>query len=108
MHDSLPRCFVTFNADSMNHAHVAGKENVCINHMSGYMHTLRELTATSIGYGRCDERIDSDQARAVSSGRDGEGASSRAGRTYSSGWFWTLCSVAYSSVSLFTVSMPSP
>jgi hypothetical protein len=30
VHDSLPRCFVTFNADSMNHAHVAGKENVCI------------------------------------------------------------------------------
>jgi hypothetical protein len=30
VHDSLPRCFVTFNADSMNHAHVAGKENVCL------------------------------------------------------------------------------
>jgi hypothetical protein len=29
VHDSLPRCFVTINADSMNHAHVAGKENVC-------------------------------------------------------------------------------
>jgi hypothetical protein len=33
VHDSLPRCFVTFNADSMNHAHVAGKENVCIDHV---------------------------------------------------------------------------
>jgi hypothetical protein len=32
VHDSLPRCFVTFNADSMNHAHVAGKENVGTNH----------------------------------------------------------------------------
>jgi hypothetical protein len=33
VHDSLPRCFVAFNADSMNHAHVAGKENVGTNHV---------------------------------------------------------------------------
>jgi hypothetical protein len=32
VHDSLPRWFVTFNADSMNHAHVAGKENVRTDH----------------------------------------------------------------------------
>jgi hypothetical protein len=38
VHDSLPRCFVTFNADSMNHAHVAGKENVGTNHR---VHTQR-------------------------------------------------------------------
>jgi len=42
VHDSLPRCFVTFNADSMNHAHVAGKENVCINHVSAqHAHATR-------------------------------------------------------------------
>ena len=29
-------------------------------------------------------------------------------KRYSSGWFWTLCSVAYSSVSLLITSMPSP
>jgi Tol biopolymer transport system component len=32
----------------------------------------------------------------------------RSRRFYSRGGFWTLCSVAYSSVSLFTTSAPSP
>ena len=31
-----------------------------------------------------------------------------AGALYSSGSFWTLCAVAYSSVSVFTTSIPSP
>jgi hypothetical protein len=69
VHDSLPRCFVTFNADSMNHAHVAGKENVCIPmhvHLSRtrYADSRRRQWSTTI----LRERVR--QARALSSGVD--------------------------------------
>jgi hypothetical protein len=69
VHDSLPRCFVTFNADSMNHAHVAGKENVCIQCMFTCRVHATPINGDVNGLRRFLRRAFR-QARALSSGVD--------------------------------------
>ena len=57
--------------------------------------------AVTHSHGRQQVLRDDDLARVADDARRDEGR-------YSSGWFCTLCSVAYSSVSLSTTGMPSP